>query len=215
MSDSLQVRKFRVLFLAAGDVHFKILVPSIAAGAIIGKGGEAITDIQNKTSAKVKMSKANDFYPGTTERVCLIMGTIESILKVFQYISEKIYEKPELLLRTTAKGSRMPAERHKQVKILVPNSTAGIIIGKGGSFIKEVKESTGVFIQVSQKSKELSLAERCVTVAADASYAVDLTNAFKIVYRDPSSLVDNSPCYSLSVSETISQFKAVCIRDYC
>ncbi|THD18794.1 RNA-binding protein Nova-1 [Fasciola hepatica] len=148
-----------------GNVHFKILVPSIAAGAIIGKGGEAITDIQNKTSAKVKMSKANDFYPGTTERVCLIIGTIESILRVFQYISEKIYEKPESLLRIAAKGGRMPTERHKQVKILVPNSTAGIIIGKGGSFIKEVKDNTGVFIQVSQKSKELNLAERCVTIA--------------------------------------------------
>lgn len=46
------------------NVHFKILVPSIAAGAIIGKGGEAIGQIQKETGAKVKMSKANDFYPG-------------------------------------------------------------------------------------------------------------------------------------------------------
>ncbi|KAF7261333.1 hypothetical protein EG68_02455 [Paragonimus skrjabini miyazakii] len=181
-----------------GDVHFKILVPSIAAGAIIGKGGEAITDIQNKTSAKVKMSKANDFYPGTTERVCLIMGTIESILKVFQYISEKIYEKPELLLRTTAKGSRMPAERHKQVKILVPNSTAGIIIGKGGSFIKEVKESTGVFIQVSQKSKELSLAERCVTVAGELSQTYEAVKQLLVkIADDPQS----SSCPNISYAE--------------
>jgi RNA-binding protein Nova len=39
-------------------------VPSIAAGAIIGKGGETITDIQKETGATVKMSKNNDFYPG-------------------------------------------------------------------------------------------------------------------------------------------------------
>ncbi|CAH8478664.1 unnamed protein product [Schistosoma turkestanicum] len=155
-----------------GNVHFKILVPSIAAGAIIGKGGEAITEIQNQTSAKVKMSKANAFYPGTTERVCLIVGTIESVLRVFQYISEKIYEKPESVPKIGCEG-RVLTERHKQVKILVPNSTAGMIIGKGGSFIKELKDITGVFIQVSQKSKELNLAERCVTVAGELSQTRD------------------------------------------
>lgn len=56
---------------------------------------------------------------------------------------------------------------HGKVKILVPNSTAGMIIGKGGSFIKEIKNKTGAFIQVSQKSREMSLAERCITVGGN------------------------------------------------
>ena len=47
-----------------GTFHFKVLVPSIAAGAIIGKGGETIAQLQKDTGARVKMSKANDFYPG-------------------------------------------------------------------------------------------------------------------------------------------------------
>ena len=40
-------------------------MPSIAAGAIIGKGGETIAQVQKEAGARVKMSKANDFYPGT------------------------------------------------------------------------------------------------------------------------------------------------------
>lgn len=44
--------------------QIKILVPSYAAGAIIGKGGETIAQIQKDTGSKIKMSKANDFYPG-------------------------------------------------------------------------------------------------------------------------------------------------------
>jgi len=47
-----------------GTYHFKLLVPSVAAGAIIGKGGETIAQLQREKHAKVKMSKANDFYPG-------------------------------------------------------------------------------------------------------------------------------------------------------
>ena len=53
------------MFPFAGDnVHFKILIPSFAAGAIIGKGGETIAQIQKDTGARIKMSKASDFYPG-------------------------------------------------------------------------------------------------------------------------------------------------------
>ena len=41
-----------------------MLVPSVAAGAIIGKGGETIALVQKEVNARIKMSKANDFYPG-------------------------------------------------------------------------------------------------------------------------------------------------------
>lgn len=52
------------MFSAGDNIHLKILVPSIAAGAIIGKGGETIAQVQKESGARVKMSKANDFYPG-------------------------------------------------------------------------------------------------------------------------------------------------------
>ncbi|KAL3874716.1 hypothetical protein ACJMK2_037691 [Sinanodonta woodiana] len=150
----------------AGDnIHLKILVPSIAAGAIIGKGGETIAQVQKEAGARVKMSKANDFYPGTTERVCLIMGAVDSVRKVHSFIMEKIREKPDP--NPKPEESKSNFERHRQVKILVPNSTAGMIIGKGGNYIKQIKEESGAYVQISQKSKETNLPERCVTVAGD------------------------------------------------
>ena len=54
-----------------------------------------------------------------------------------------------------------------QVKILVPNSTAGMIIGKAGNYIKQIKEESGAYVQISQKSKETNLPERCITVAGE------------------------------------------------
>ncbi|VVD01452.1 unnamed protein product [Leptidea sinapis] len=36
----------------------------MVAGAIIGKGGETIAQLQKDTGARVKMSKSHDFYPG-------------------------------------------------------------------------------------------------------------------------------------------------------
>lgn len=59
-----------------------------------------------------------------------------------------------------------------QVKILVPNCTAGLVIGKVGAYVKEIKDRTGAFIQISQKSKEINLLERCITIAGACSWSV-------------------------------------------
>jgi KH domain len=44
-------------------------VPSVAAGAIIGKGGETIASLQKDAGARVKMSKSHDFYPGKLKKI--------------------------------------------------------------------------------------------------------------------------------------------------
>ena len=47
----------------------------------------------------------------------------------------------------------------------MPNSTAGMVIGKAGVYIRQIKEDSGAYVQISQKSKDLNLPERCVTIA--------------------------------------------------
>ncbi|VEL29104.1 unnamed protein product [Protopolystoma xenopodis] len=84
-----------IFFTCLDQIYFKILVPSIAAGAIIGKGGEAIAQIQKETSAKIKLSKNDDFYPGTSERVCLIQGSLEGVTAMHNYVMDRIMERPE------------------------------------------------------------------------------------------------------------------------
>ncbi|CAH8828916.1 unnamed protein product [Trichobilharzia szidati] len=218
-------------------IHLKILVPSIAVGAIIGKGGESIAKIQKETGARIKLSKVNDLYPGTEERVCLIQGTLEGVTRMHNYIMDCVLEKPECsdtpgtvvscVTTSTApashsesiapsstalddsghgvahlhkgstwthglesSGNRLPWGRHKQVKILVPNCTAGLVIGKLGSYVREIKDRTGAFIQISQKSVEINLLERCITIAGEPDQcraAVDLVLA-KIA-EDPQSAI--------------------------
>jgi len=192
---------------ARGDnVHFKILIPSFAAGAIIGKGGETIAQIQKDTGARIKMSKASDFYPGTQERVCLITGTVEGITQVHSFIMEKIMEKPDpsaappppLPPGTSSSKEGLPYDRHKQVKVLVPNTTAGMIIGKGGNFIKTIKDDAGVYIQISQKSKDLSLQERCITIAGEIDQTrMAVSMIIEKIVEDPQS----SSCPNISYAD--------------
>nr|CDS25637.2 RNA binding protein Nova 1 [Hymenolepis microstoma] len=84
------------------------------------------------------------------------------------------------------------------VKILVPNSTAGMIIGKNGTYIQEIKERSEAYVQISQKSREFSLPERCVIVAGELHQmraAMDLILA--VIASDPQS----SSCPNLSYAD--------------
>lgn len=172
--------------------HFKILVPAAAAGRIIGRGGTTIAQLQKDAGARVKMSKASEFYPGTTERVCLISGPIDGILKINDFFMENF-----------------PST---SIKILVPNSTAGMIIGKGGSYIKQIKEESGAYVQISQKCTDLSLPERCVTIVGELdnirkACAMILSKIVEDVgsaYRDirTSSITSNSLFSNLSTTLT-------------
>lgn len=48
-----------------GQLIVKVLIPGYAAGAVIGKGGQIIVQLQKDSGAIIKLSKAKDFYPGT------------------------------------------------------------------------------------------------------------------------------------------------------
>lgn len=184
---------------ADGIVHLKVLIPSVAAGAIIGKGGETIADVQKQTGGKIKMSKSNDFYPGTNERVCLITGPLDSVSRVLDFVMEKIREKPDPNAKTAMDfDNKVTAEREKQVKLLIPNSTAGMIIGKGGQFIKQLKDESGAFIQISQKSKDTALQERVVTVIGEPdSNRKAMQMILEKILEDPQS----GSCLNISYSD--------------
>ena len=84
------------------------------------------------------------------------------------FLTEKVKEKPDPNSKTAIDfDSKVTAERDKQIKVIVPNSTAGMIIGKGGSYIKHLKETSGSFIQLSQKAKDNTLPERVVTIIGE------------------------------------------------
>lgn len=80
---------------------------------------------------------------------------------------DKIREKPDLTTKMNDNEAKQAQERDRQVKILVPNSTAGMIIGKAGAYIKQIKEESGSYVQISQKPKDITLQERCITIIGE------------------------------------------------
>ncbi len=52
-----------------------------------------------------------------------------------------------------------------KIKFLVPNTSAGLLIGKAGAYIKQIKDESGAFVQIS--SKQTDLPERIVSIEGE------------------------------------------------
>ncbi|XP_043918474.1 RNA-binding protein Nova-1-like isoform X2 [Protopterus annectens] len=186
--------------LEEGEYFLKVLIPSYAAGSIIGKGGQTIVQLQKETGATIKLSKSKDFYPGTTERVCLVQGTVEALNAVHNFIAEKVREMPQSTAKPEPVSILQPQttvnpDRAKQAKLIVPNSTAGLIIGKGGATVKAIMEQSGAWVQLSQKPEGINLQERVVTISGEPEQnhkAVDII--VQKIQEDPQS----SSCLNIS-----------------
>ncbi|XP_035169403.1 RNA-binding protein Nova-2-like, partial [Oxyura jamaicensis] len=80
-------------------------------------------------------------------------------------------------------------------KLIVPNSTAGLIIGKGGATVKAIMEQSGAWVQLSQKPEGLNLQERVVTVSGEAAQLHAAVRAIvQRIQEDPQS----SSCLNIS-----------------
>lgn len=70
--------------------YLKFLVSNASAGSVIGKGGSTITDFQKESGAHIQLSRNQDFFPGTADRIILLSGKIDQVLKAMDLILNKL-----------------------------------------------------------------------------------------------------------------------------
>ena len=70
--------------------YIKFLVSNAAAGSVIGKGGATITDFQTQSGARIQLSRNLEFFPGTTDRIIMISGGINEIIKAMDLVLAKL-----------------------------------------------------------------------------------------------------------------------------
>ncbi|GAB4822028.1 hypothetical protein N2152v2_009074 [Parachlorella kessleri] len=160
LEDDVPVREERVVV--------KFLVPNVAAGSIIGKGGANITEIQTQSSARMQLSKSNEFYPlnnddGGQDRILLISGTVNQLLTALHLVLSKLKSEPGALRAVQAKES---AEL-LQLRMLVHSRLCGTLIGKGGATIRSFNEDSKATFNISSPPTVPGLQERVVRMTGD------------------------------------------------
>ena len=82
-----------------GRVETKLSVPNEHVGAIIGKGGEILAQLQDLVGVKVTISGRGEFEPGTRNRVVSITGPPDAVNIGQMLITQKVHERIEQLQR--------------------------------------------------------------------------------------------------------------------
>ncbi|XP_022139256.1 protein BTR1 [Momordica charantia] len=139
--------------------YIRFLVSNAAAGSVIGKGGSTINDFQSQSGARIQLSRNHEFFPGTTDRIIMVSGSINEILKAMELVLAK-------LLSELHAEEGDDVEPRTKVRLIVPHSSCGAIIGKGGSTIKSFIEDSQAGIKISpQDNNYMGSTDRLVTLS--------------------------------------------------
>jgi len=171
----------------------KVLVPNDAAGAIIGKGGANLGDLKSRYGASIRLSYNREFYPGTDERIVLLTGEISQIIDLNNYIIDKVHQNA-----AESSGKRGKDERRaQQIKIVMPNSTAGIIIGRNGATIKELQEETKAKIAIVGRDESSVRGERILTITGNTEQRIEAARQIiSKIAADPENMANTTLKYS-------------------
>ncbi|KAM9396708.1 poly(rC)-binding protein 3-like isoform X4 [Oncorhynchus nerka] len=136
----------------------RLLMHGKEVGSIIGKKGETVKKMREEVSAsgaRINISEGN-----CPERIVTITGPTDAIFKAFAMIAYKFEEDIINSMSNSPATSKPPVT----LRLVVPASQCGSLIGKGGSKIKEMRESTGAQVQVAGDMLPNST-ERAVTIS--------------------------------------------------
>ncbi|XP_022006132.1 protein BTR1 isoform X2 [Helianthus annuus] len=148
-------------------IYLKFLASNAEAGSIIGKGGSTISDFQSRSNARIQLSRNYEYFPGTSDRIIMVSGTFDEVLDATELILTK-------LVNEFYAEDGEEAEPRSKFRLIVPNSSCGGIIGKGGSMIKSLIEDSQANIKISPQDNSLN--DRLVTVIGTLQQLVQATN---------------------------------------
>lgn len=171
---------FYLLILGGREAYAKLLVPNAAAGALIGNSGATIRELMQRFQAEIRLSRHGDYFPGTSERVCVISGDVENVCSVTEHVFQATKKEAE-----HNKSSGIDDKRCSQLQMVVSHIAAGMIVGKGGEKVKQISDDSGARIKITRKEEcHPSVSERIVYVEGSPNQVLSAANLIIRKMRD-------------------------------
>ncbi|KAK7329739.1 hypothetical protein VNO77_23916 [Canavalia gladiata] len=189
-----------------GHCVFRLIVPVLKVGSIIGRKGELIRKTCEETRARIRVL---DGAVGTPDRIVLVSGkeepeaplspAMDAVIRVFKRVSG---------LSETDGESKVSGVAFCSIRLLVASTQAINLIGKQGSLIKSIQENTAASVRVLSGDEVPFYAaadERIVELQGEAVKVLKALEA--VVGHLRKFLVDHSvlPLFEKSYNATISQ----------
>uniref|UniRef100_A0A0D6QW69 K Homology domain-containing protein n=1 Tax=Araucaria cunninghamii TaxID=56994 RepID=A0A0D6QW69_ARACU len=129
-----------------GETVFRLIVPVQKTGSIIGRKGELIKKMCEETRARIKILEGVE---GATDRVVLITGREEPDAPISPAMDGILrVHKRVVGIEGDGTNDTMSGFGMTLTRLLVPSKQAGSLIGKQGSEIKSIQETSGANVRV-------------------------------------------------------------------
>ncbi|XP_029451067.1 poly(rC)-binding protein 2 isoform X4 [Rhinatrema bivittatum] len=125
----------------------RLLMHGKEVGSIIGKKGESVKKMREESGARINISEGN-----CPERIITLAGPTSAIFKAFSMIIDKLEEDISCSMTNSTAASKPPVT----LRLVVPASQCGSLIGKGGCKIKEIRESPPKGVTIPYRPKPSS-----------------------------------------------------------
>ena len=177
----------------ATDMAIKVLVSNKDAGSLIGKNGSTIVSFQAATGSRVRVSRADEPFPGTQERVVLITGTLDCVSRCLALVIEQVHKHFADYPYADKEVQQLDPNAHRTMNLVVPAGASGLIIGRGGDTVRALASKSGSHIQLAGRERQIQgLSERllCLTGSLASNVAAS-RYILEILHDDPCGKYDN------------------------
>ncbi|CAF4243050.1 unnamed protein product [Rotaria socialis] len=113
----------------------EIQVPVYCVGSIIGRGGEAIKRFQQEFSVRCAFAKDDEKLLKENYRILIIRGERHHVYEAEVEMRRLIADLPQ----------------YQQIEMFIPDHACGYLIGKNGSHIKNIRDSSKARLSLDRK----------------------------------------------------------------
>lgn len=194
----------------------KFLITNSVAGSIIGTGGSAIKELIEVCGSHIKVSSTEELYPGRSQRIVLVSGPVEAVACaqsllwiLFAQTAQNSADKgPEKRIvtwspRLATEKSILYANTEIEGEIAIPAAAAGLLLGKNGGTIDEIRRQSGILrVNMTSKAEADFTQERILHLRGTVGTCTEAVNLIvRKLAEDPDSnqFVNKGVTYSAGV----------------
>jgi len=129
-----------------GNDVIELYIPGNKVGLIIGKAGETIRTLQVRAEVKMVLIQETN-QPTAHEKLLRIIGESQKCQLAKDMVMDLIAGKPDDMGLTRPS---MPGYGGPEHRFPVPTERCGLVIGKGGETIRNIKATSGAHVELSR-----------------------------------------------------------------
>jgi len=129
------------------EIEIRVLMNAKWMGGVIGKAGSVIREYRQGSQAYINISNS---VPGVQERIVTIKGAPKNVMMGLQLVVHN------LVTQMITSATYYPQNQDEKdaegpyITFLIPNAAIGAVIGKSGTTVKHLRETTGATIKISE-----------------------------------------------------------------